>query len=71
MTSNPYADAKAVLLVNPEFEKGSLRVDSYARPGKLFTANQQPLVSEVGILNDSAFRRLLDAVLAVLRPTNK
>jgi len=71
VTSSPYADAKAIRLANSDFEKGSLRVVSYARPGKLFTANQELLVSEVGILNDKAFNRLLDAVVGVLRPTGK
>ena len=71
VTSSPYADAKAIRLTNSDFEKGSLRVVSYARPGKLFTANQELLVSEVGILNNKAFNRLLDAVVGVLRPTGK
>ena len=65
------ADSKALRLANSDFEKGSLRVVSYARPGKLFTANQQLLVSEVGILNAKAFSRLLDAVVGVLRPAGK
>ena len=42
-----------------------------ARPGKLFTANQGLLVSEVGILSDRAFTGLLDAVVGVLRPAGK
>jgi mRNA interferase MazF len=71
VTSSPYADAKAIRLTSSDFEKGSLRVVSYARPGKLFTANHELLVSEVGILNDKAFNRLLDAVVGVLRPTRK
>lgn len=69
VTSSPYADAKAITLANSDFEEGSLRVVSYARPGKLFTANQELLVSEVGSLNDKALNRLLDAVVGVLRPT--
>jgi len=52
LTSNPYSDAKAVRLTNTDFKKGSLRAVSYARPGKLFTANQELLVSEVGVLSD-------------------
>ncbi len=50
LTSSPYFDVKAVRLMNTDFKKGSLRVISYARPGKLFTANQELLVSEVGVL---------------------
>ena len=67
VTSSPYSDAKAVRLTNTEFKKGSLRVVSYARPGKLFTANQELLVSEVGVLTESAFERVLGAVIGALR----
>jgi len=41
LTSSPYSDARAVRLANTEFKTGSLRVVSYARPGKLFTANER------------------------------
>lgn len=44
---------------------------SYARPGKLFTANQELLVSEVGVLGETAFNRVLDAVIGVLRPDKR
>jgi mRNA interferase MazF len=71
LTSSPYSDARAVKLTNSDFHKGSLRVVSYARPGKLFTANQELLVSEVGVLNDKAFDRVLGAVVGVLRPLAK
>ena len=37
LTSSSYSDAKAVKLENADFKRGSLRVVSYARPGKLFT----------------------------------
>lgn len=37
VTSNPYSDARAITLVDASFATGSLRVTSYARPGKLFT----------------------------------
>ena len=71
LTSSPYSDARAVKLANSDFQKGSLRVASYARPGKLFTASQELLVSEVGVLNDKAFDRVLGAVVGVLRPSAK
>jgi len=71
LTSNPYSDARAVRLANSDFKKGSLRVVSYARPGKLFTANQELLVSEVGVLGETAFNRVLDAVIGVLRPSKQ
>ncbi|MGH7865787.1 MAG: hypothetical protein ACREQB_12410 [Candidatus Binataceae bacterium] len=40
VTSKPYADARAIKLEDASFATGSLRVTSYARPGKLFTAQR-------------------------------
>jgi mRNA interferase MazF len=50
ITSKPYADLHAVMFDDADFEIGSLRVKSYARPGKLFTANESLMVSRVGRL---------------------
>ena len=41
ITSNPYADPNAILLEPQNFVRGSLGLRSYARPGKLFTGNEQ------------------------------
>ena len=38
ITSKPYGDARAIPLEASAFASGSLRVTSYVRPGKLFTA---------------------------------
>jgi mRNA interferase MazF len=40
ITSNPYSDVRAIELLDTSFATGSLLVTSYARPGKLFTANR-------------------------------
>ena len=39
ITSNPYADTRAVEIVDSDFASGNLMRASYARPGKLFSAN--------------------------------
>ena len=44
VTSKPYGDARAIKLEDANFASGSLRVTSYARPGKLFTANRDLIV---------------------------
>lgn len=67
ITSKPYSDPRAVELNNNSFATGSLRVVSYARPGKLFTANQSLMVNMVGALTDDALRRVADAVTNLLR----
>ncbi len=46
ITSKPYGDTKAIRLVDANFRTGSLRVTSYARPGKLFTASRNLIVKE-------------------------
>ncbi len=67
ITSKAYADARAVELTDASFSTGSLRVVSYARPGKLFTANKSLLVSQVGELTEDALEQIVDAVVELLR----
>jgi mRNA interferase MazF len=68
ITSNPYGDPLAVPLNATDFASGGLLVASFARPGRLFTANGALMIRSVGRLNDAAFGRVLDAVIALLRP---
>jgi mRNA interferase MazF len=69
ITSKPYADLHAVMLDDGNFEIGSLRVKSYARPGKLFTANESLMVAQGGRQKPDSFARVMEAVIALLRPT--
>ena len=66
ITSKPYGDGSAIELDNPSFTFGSLRVTSYARPGKLFTANQTLITSQVGTLKPDALRSITQAVASIL-----
>jgi len=67
VTSNPYGDPRAILLAQDAFATGSLRVASYARPGKLFTANASLIVSEVGQLQPAAVELIINGVIGMLR----
>ena len=67
ITSKPYSDPRAIELTDDNFAKGSLHVVSYARPAKLFTANRSLIVREVGMLKDDALKRVIDAVVELLR----
>jgi mRNA interferase MazF len=67
ITSNPYSDLRAVTLVADDFLAGSLRTVSYARPGKLFTANVGLVVGQVGSLKSDPFNRIIGAVVDILR----
>ena len=67
VTSNPYGDPHAVPLTSLSFISGSLRSDSYARPGKLFTASRDLMVAQVATLNSEAREQLIAAVVGILR----
>ena len=54
ITSNSYGDPRAVELASAAFAVGGLRRTSYARPGKLFTANESLFHSIAGKLERSA-----------------
>ena len=59
VTSKSYADA--------DFEQGSLRVVSYARPAKLFTAHESLFVAEAGMLSAKSLKRITDEVVSVIQ----
>ena len=66
ITSNPYSDPHALEIMNADCVSGSLHVTSYARFGKLFTANQRLMVTQVGVLHDTKLREIIDAVVTLL-----
>ena len=67
ITSNPYGDTRSITLAAHDFSQGNLRVVSYARPGKLFTANQSLIAQTAGQLNRAAINNLLGAVIHLLQ----
>jgi mRNA interferase MazF len=71
ITSTPYGDPRALPLADRDFATGSLRVASYARPGKLFTAHQRLMVAQVGQLKAKPFQDIVDAIIQLLRGSIK
>jgi len=67
VTSNGYSDPAAIEITQIDFQSGTLRATSYVRPGKIFTASQRLIVSEVGILTKEAFEEIIEAVVALLK----
>ncbi|WP_263841920.1 hypothetical protein [Salinibacter sp.] len=67
VTSNPYADPNAVGLAEEDFAEGSLKRVSYARPGKLFTANLQLFEGVAGVLEDGPQEEIIDRIVQLLR----
>ena len=68
ITSNAYSDSRAVEIVDSDFASGGLARTSYARPGKLFSANTSIMTRVVGALAPQKHRAVVDAVITVLRP---
>jgi hypothetical protein len=54
-------------LGSDSFASGSLRLTSYARPSKLFTAHRNLMVAEVARLKKQALTGILKSVTAILR----
>jgi len=67
LTSKPYGDVRAIQITDADFASGGLRLVSYARPGKLFTAHRSLFVAEPGKLRPEALAKVREAVLDVLK----
>ena len=67
ITSKPYGDVRAVQITDADFANGGLRLVSYARPAKLFTAHQSLFSAQAGKLQAEAFARVRQAVHALFK----
>ncbi len=70
ITSNPYSDSTAIELNDTDFEHGNLQRVSYARPNKLFTANESLFRRPAGQLGAAAHARVVQAIIAMLGAGN-
>ena len=68
ITSNPYADTRAVEIGDSDFASGNLMRTSYARPGKLFSANTSLMQRVAGSLTQAKVTAVVDAVVDLIRP---
>ena len=68
ITSNPYGDSRSINLTDDSFSEGSLRISSFARPGKLFTASSNLILSEVGVLKAEVIQQIVEAIIEMLQP---
>ena len=66
VTSQPYTDPTAIEIINSDFAGGSLRKTSYARPGKLFTANALIMTKHIGDLTSAKSEEVVKAVVSLL-----
>jgi len=67
ITSNPYADSRAITLAESAFVEGGLQRISYLRPGKLFTCHESLPVNTVGAINKAALEQARAAVIQMIQ----
>lgn len=67
ITSNPYADPRAITVTTDDFIVGSLRSTSYARPGKLFTASETLFVNVAATVHAEKLSGVREAVVGIVR----
>ena len=66
VTSQPYTDPLAVQVTNSDLVSGSFRKDSYARPGKVFTANAGIMTKQIGELKPEKLEEIIRAIISLL-----
>jgi mRNA interferase MazF len=66
ITSKPYGDPNAIKLDVGDIAHGSLRLTSFARPSKLFTAHASLVDGQVGELQADKFAAVRAAVLRII-----
>ncbi len=71
ITSNPFSDPDAVRLTNSDLQAGSLTTVSFARPLKLFTAEENLIVKRVAILKDEKFNEIINATIKAIQKNIK
>ncbi len=66
ITSQSYADPKAVEITIGDLANGLLRKTSYARSGKLFTANAGIMTKQIGELKSEKLEEIIRAIISML-----
>ncbi len=67
ITSKSYADRLAIPLSESDFAEGGLKLESFVRIGKLFTANSSIVSGVAGRLNPVKMSEVLAVLVDILR----
>ena len=66
ITSKAKSDSFALSLGTCDFISGSLPVESFIRPNKIFTADKNFILSTAGKLSEAKIRDIINAVISVI-----
>src|SRR3989338_11144855 len=67
ITSKPKKGAEAVELKDKDFQEGSLKITSYVRPRKIFTADLGLILYKVGKIKKEKIAEVEDAICKVVK----
>ncbi|MGA2142049.1 MAG: type II toxin-antitoxin system PemK/MazF family toxin [Brevinematales bacterium] len=67
ITSKGYGDNRAISLKKGSFLEGQLPLDSYIRPGKIFTANSSIILKKTGKLERFYFQRVIESIISLIQ----
>jgi len=66
ITSKSKSFPYALSIDASDFASGSLPVDSYIRPNKIFTADKNIILSVAGHLNETKINEVIDSIITIL-----
>lgn len=67
ITSQHSMDRYAVPLASQDFISGSLPVDSFIRPARLFTADKSMIVRKAGLVNTQTLGRVTRTIVNIIQ----
>jgi len=67
ITSQPTDDIFAQTLKSKDFVSGSLPVDSFIRPARIFTADKHIVFCKIGQITPELLNKVIDAIIYILK----
>jgi mRNA interferase MazF len=67
ITSQNVSDSYAVPITNADFSNGGLNRDSNVRPNRLFTADENLILYQVGQLNPNKLEQVIAKIIVILQ----
>lgn len=66
ITSKSYADSESIEINERDFDEGSLKLTSYIRPGKIFTAHESIIAKRVAKLSSETHKKLIEKIISLI-----
>jgi mRNA interferase MazF len=67
ITSKAKSDTFSVLIQNKDFSSGSLPLDSFVRPNKIFTADKNLILSVSGQLDNTKTTQIIESLVSIIK----